>query len=179
MGEPEDRILIQRARGGDRESFEALVRRYLPRVAGVAARALGGDRHEALDVAQEAFVEVWRILPEWKEGGSLFSWLYRTALNLASHRIRRRRRLSLAGARSPETTAPAPPADELQRAERADALRRALEILSEQQREVFLLRHEYALPLAAIARRLGLAEGTVKSHLHRALLALRQALSRS
>lgn len=173
MDEPSDEILIPRARDGDRAAFEALVRRYLPRVAGLAARTLGGDRHEALDVAQDAFVEAWKILPAWREGGSLFSWLYRTTLNLCSHRLRRRRRIVLVGERPPELPAPAGTED-LEKAERADALRKALDALSPQQREVFLLRHDEGLPLAQIAARLGLAVGTVKAHLHRALTTLRE-----
>jgi RNA polymerase sigma-70 factor (ECF subfamily) len=174
MDEPNDEILIPRARNGDRAAFEALVRRYLPRVAGLAARTLGGDRHEALDVAQDAFVEAWKILPTWRDGGSLFSWLYRTTLNLCSHRLRRRRKTFLAGVHAPEVPAPAAP-DEGDRADRVDAIRKALDGLSAQQREVFVLRHEEALPLEEIARRLGLAVGTVKSHLHRALTALRRS----
>jgi len=174
----DDASLIAGARKGDRTAFEALVRRYLERVAGVAARCLGGDRHEALDVAQEVFVEAWAVLPAWREGGSLFSWLYRTTLNLCSRRLRKRRRIVLSGSRPPETAAPPPP-DDLVRADHADALRKALEALSPQQREVFLLRHEEDLPLDRIAARLGLAVGTVKSHLHRALTTLRENLPRS
>lgn len=171
----DDAPWIAAARRGDRKAFEALVRRYLDRVAGVAARCLGGDRHEALDVAQEVFLEAWAVLPGWREGGSLFSWLYRTALNLCSRRLRKRRRIVLSGSRPPETPS-APPPDDLARADHADALRKALEALSPAQREVFLLRHEEELPLDRIAARLGLAVGTVKSHLHRALVGLRENL---
>ena len=83
------------------------------------------------------------------------------------------RELAILRARAPEVVAPAAP-DESDRADRLDAIRKALEGLSAQQREVFLLRHEEELPLDEIARRLGLAVGTVKSHLHRALTALRK-----
>ena len=171
----DDAPLISGVRKGDPAAFEALVRRYLDRVAGVAARCLGGDRHEALDVAQEVFVEAWSMLPGWREGGSLFSWLYRTTLNLCSKRLRKRRRIVLSGAQAPETPS-APPPDDLARADHADALRMALDGLTAQQREVFLLRHEEGLPLDRIAARLGVAVGTVKSHLHRALTALRETL---
>ena len=172
MNEPEDRELIARFRAGDRSAFDRLVRRYGSRVAGVARRYLG-DRDEALDVAQEVFVEAFRMLPRWKEEGLLFSWLYRTALNIASHRLRRRRKMSPVDAGLAERPAPG---REPGQGEIAEAVREALETLPPRQRDVFILRHEEGLPMADVARRLGLAPGTAKAHLHRALAALRDAL---
>ena len=169
MVEPEDGELIARFRAGDRSAFDRLVERYGGRVAGVARRTLG-DREEALDVAQEVFVEAFRILPRWKEEGLFFSWLYRTALNLALHRLRRRRKVApLADVHAVAGEAPG-------QGEISEAVRDALERLPPRQRDVFILRHEEGLPLAEIARRLGLATGTAKAHLHRALGALRDAL---
>lgn len=167
MAESDDVELLGRIRRGDRAAFETLVRKYIDRIAGVAARALG-DRHEALDVAQEVFTLAWTTLQQWKDGGQVFSWLYRTTLNLVSHRRRRLARslpvVSPQASSTPDT------------GELAAAVKEALDGLPERQREVFILRHEAGLPLAEIGRRLGLAEGTVKIHLHRALAALRDHL---
>jgi RNA polymerase sigma-70 factor (ECF subfamily) len=171
MQSHDDVDLIRRFKEGDRGAFQTLVIRYLDRVAGVAARSLG-DRHEALDVAQEVFLEAHRALAAWREEGQLFSWLYRTTLHLCSHRLRRRRFVPLEQA--PPKEAPRPP-----EAGRLDAIRRAVDALPERQRDVFLLRHELDLPLKEIGERLGLAEGTVKIHLHRALAALRDSLGKS
>lgn len=171
MPDLDDVELIARLRRGDRAAFEALVRKYIDRITAVAARTLG-DRHEALDVAQEVFTLAWSALRRWSGDGLVFGWLYRTTLNLVSHRRRRRGRVVL---RDPLPDPAAPPAPEPAGALSA-VLQEALDTLPERQREVFVLRHEAGLPLAEIAARLGLAEGTVKIHLHRALAALRQLL---
>ena len=169
MREPDDVELLARIRRGDRAAFDALVRKYIDRIASVAARGLR-DRHEALDVAQEVFTLAWSALRTWREGGQVFSWLYRTTLNLVSHRRRRQGRVRTVET-LPERSARDPEPDEL-----SEALREALDTLPERQRDVFILRHEAGLPLSEVAARLGLAEGTVKIHLFRALAALRDRL---
>lgn len=165
--------LIARCRRGDRAAFDELVRIHLDRVAGVARKYLG-DEHEALDVAQEVFVAAYRILPTWREDAQLFTWLYRTTLNLCSKRLRSRRKVvASSGAQEPSVSM----TDPAQRAELAGAIEEALGTLSDRQREVFVLCHEQGVPLSEIAERLGLSLGAVKSHLHRALSTLREKLS--
>jgi len=173
MGEPGDSELIARFKRGDRTAFDALVERYLNRVAGVARRFLG-DGHEALDVAQDVFVAAFQALRSWREEGQLFSWLYRTTLNLCSKRLRSRAKITLVAARV--AAPPAAPNDPAGRADLAQAIDEALESLSDRQREVFLRCHEEGLPLTQIAQRLGISVGAAKSHLHRALVALRDNL---
>lgn len=161
--------MIRRIRRGERGAFDVLVRKYIDRIAAVAARSLG-DRHEALDVAQEVFALAWTALRSWSGDGPVFGWLYRTTLNLVSHRRRRLGKVRpMAELPERESRDPAP-------AELAPRLQEALDALPARQRDVFILRHEAGLPLAEIAERLGLAEGTVKIHLHRALCALRDLL---
>lgn len=165
--------LIARCRKGDRAAFEELVRIHLDRVAGVARKFLG-DEHEALDVAQEVFVAAYRVLPTWREDAQLFTWLYRTTVNLCSKRLRSRRKVvASSGAQEPSASM----ADPAQRAELAGAIEEALATLSDRQREVFVLCHEQGVPLSEIAERLGLSLGAVKSHLHRALSTLREKLA--
>lgn len=165
----EDVDLIERVRRGDRGAFDILVRKYIDRIASVAARSLG-DRHEALDVAQEVFTLAWTAFRSWSGDGPVFAWLYRTTLNLVSRRRRRLGRVRPV-AELPERAVRDPAPDEI-----APLLKEVLDGLPERQRDVFILRHEAGLPLSEIASRLGLAEGTVKIHLHRALAALRDRL---
>ncbi len=163
--------LIARFKQGDPAAFDALVRLHMDRVVGVARRFLG-DAHEALDVAQEVFVAAYQVLPRWEGNAQLFTWLYRTALNLSSKRLRHRLKLAVPGDREPA----APADDPAGRAEIAQAIEEALSALSDRQREVFVLSHAQGVPLSEIARRLGLSLGAVKSHLHRALSTLRDQL---
>ena len=160
--------LIARCRAGDRSAFEALMNVHMDRVASVARRFLS-DEHEALDVTQEAVVALFRILPTWREEAQLFTWLYRTTVNLCSKRLRSRRKSVPVARQEPSVSMP----DPAQGAELTEAIEEALESLSERQRDVFILCHEQGVPLSEIAKRWGLSLGAVKSHLHRALVVLR------
>ena len=170
MGETD---LIARFQQGDRSAFDALVELHRARVTAVARRFLG-DPHEALDVAQDVFVAAYRMLPGWRPGAQLFTWLYRTTLNLCTKRLRSRGRVISMADRVGDR--PAPSAEPVDRAELAQAIDDALEALTDMQREVFLGCHEQGHTLDEIARRLGIAPGTARSHLHRALVTLRERL---
>jgi RNA polymerase sigma-70 factor (ECF subfamily) len=168
VGEPE---LIERFRKGDRAAFDAIVELHRDRVIALAGRYLG-DSHEAMDVAQDVFVAAYKMLPEWKPGAQLFTWLYRTTLNLCSKRQRTRGRLQTTGDRVPEQAS----AEPVDRSDLARAIGEALDELSEKQREVFLGCHEQGQTLDEVAARLGISPGTARSHLHRALTSLRDRL---
>ena len=166
--------LIERFKRGDRSAFEAIVDAHRARVEGVARRFLG-DAHEALDVAQEVFVAAYRALPAWRPEAQLFTWLYRTTLNLCAKRLRTRGRMLPMADRVGENVA-APAAEPGDRADLAQAIDEALDDLSDKQREVFLGCHEQGLTLDEVASRLSIAPGTARSHLHRALATLRDRL---
>lgn len=170
MGESD---LIARFKQGDRSAFDALVELHRDRVVGVARKFLG-DAHEALDVSQDVFVAAYRALPSWRPEAQLFTWLYRTTLNLCTKRLRSRGRVISMADRAPEGVAPA--AEPVDRADLAQAIDEALEALSEMQREVFLGCHEQGRTLDEVARHLKIAPGTARSHLHRALVTLRDRL---
>jgi len=115
--------LIERFKRGDRSAFDALVELHRARVEGLARRFLG-DAHEALDVAQDVFVAAFRTLPTWRPDAQLFTWLYRTTLNLCAKRLRSRGRvLSMADPVAEGTAAPAEPLD---RGDLAQAIDEAL-----------------------------------------------------
>lgn len=163
--------LIERFRKGDRRAFDALVALHLDPVVGLARRMLR-DAHEADDVAQDVFVAAYGMLGTWKPEAQLFTWLYRVTLNQCSRRLRER-------ARAPRRSvdeAQAAPAVSPGCAELPAALIEALDALSEKQRDVFLGCHEQGLTLDEVAARLRISPGTARSHLHRALVALRERL---
>lgn len=169
MGESD---LIARFKAGDRSAFDAILELHRARVVGLARRFIR-DEHEALDVAQDAFVALHRVLPGWRPEATLFTWLYRTTVNLCARRLKQRGRVIPLAGRLPEKAAPV----EVDHSDLAQALDQAMEDLSDKQREVFLGCHEGGQTLDQVAARLGMAPGTARSHLHRALVTLRARLA--
>lgn len=158
------------------ERFRAFVDAHQDRAVRVAWRLLGGDDDGAEDVAQEAFLRAYRALDRFRDDASMASWFYGILVNEA-RRWRRWR-----GVRSrwnalwdPDAADPNPRAtgDPGLR----ERIRSAVERLSAGQRECFVLVYLEGFTMAEAAQQLGKAEGTVKSHLHRALLALRDELA--
>jgi RNA polymerase sigma-70 factor (ECF subfamily) len=180
-----ERILLDQAREGNPAGFESLVRSHTAKIVNLAYR-LVGNRDEAEDIAQEAFLRLHRALPSFRGDSTVSTWLYRTVTRLAIDHLRReglKRKLFFFRASEEEVdpleVVPDPgasPQDRLLLREAQSRLAQALNRLSPRQRAVFILRHQEELPLKEIARILALEEGTVKAHLHRAVTLLRQEL---
>lgn len=131
------------------------------------------DRERAQDLAQEAFARALGHAPENPR-----AWLYRVAGNLARDEartvIRRKRHLALLRQETEEASAAPDPAAMAEEEERAEALRRSLERLSDRDREVLLLWNA-GLSYREIAAQTGLAPGAVSTTLARALRRLNAA----
>jgi RNA polymerase sigma-70 factor, ECF subfamily len=161
--------------------FDAFVNDYRDRAVRIAWRLLGGDAAAAEDVAQEAFTRAYRGLARFRDDAKLSTWFYRILVNEV-RRHQRWRALRLGGwaeDRDPDTM-PDPRAGS--GAARSDpGLRRrigaAIAALPRGQREAFVLVHLEELTLAEAATATGRALGTMKSHLHRALVNLRGRLA--
>ncbi|MBY0275836.1 sigma-70 family RNA polymerase sigma factor [Candidatus Binatia bacterium] len=146
----------------------------------VAERILG-CRDLARDAVQEALVTYWREQPAH---GHERAWLIRTVIHRSLHERRaqaRRRRWESDAVRDAASDCPlcSPPDHELERRELAASLDAALRALPEEHRTVFLLRELHGLEYDAIALRLSIPVGTVRSRLSRARCALRVALRRN
>ena len=186
MDNTQELLLLERIRAGDEAGFETLMRQHASKVVGLATRLLG-DRSEAEDLAQEAFLRLHRALPGFRGESSIATWLYRTTTRLAIDHLRRERlKRKLFFFRQhdddpdPLETVGDPrsnPSRDLQTRQAMQRLRQGLNKLSARQRAVFVLRHHEGLPLQEIADLLGLETGTVKAHLHRAVTALRLELA--
>lgn len=173
-------LLISRARGGDRDAFGELVEQYRDNVYRLAYR-MCGNAYDADEAAQEAFVAAWRALPNFRGDAKFSTWLYRLTTNAAIDVMRREKRHQTVGdgemievaddADSPQET--------VERTEQQEAVQKALATLSEEYREVLLLRYMEELDYAEIAEVLQLPSGTVKSRINRAKAALKAALLKS
>jgi RNA polymerase sigma-70 factor, ECF subfamily len=168
-GDP-DEALVARCLQGEIEAFEAIVSRY-QRVLFNAAYRLLGDREEARDAAQAAFVKAYEKLATFDPHYRFFSWIYRIVVNEALNTRERRRPSAPLLVDLPDV---ARIEEELAARERSDSVQAALLRLSAEDREVIVLRHFAELSYAEIGETLGLAEKTVKSRLHEA----RQRLGR-
>lgn len=158
---PTDADLILATGRGDSSAFEALYFRHRDWAASVAFRFCG-DRDESLDVLQEAFLYVARKAAEYEPRATFRAFLYPVVKHLALKRRRREIPMEV-----PDRPAPAAGA----------SLDEHVAALSEEHREVVLLRYADGLEIAEIAAALGIPEGTVKSRLHHAVRKLREALS--
>lgn len=184
MDVPDDLDVVRAVLGGDREAFRVLVERESAGVVRACYRVLG-DMHEAQDVSQEAFVTAYRSLAAWRGERPFGAWLARIAIRLAVRQAGRQKAVAWArttGAPGPDGLAAIPADPRMQpeqaalRAERATATRRALAGLAEPYREVVALRFFGERSLEEIATLTGRPLGTVKTHLRRGLMRLREDL---
>lgn len=157
------------------QRFEAFVVSHREHAVRLAWRLLGGDDAAAQDVVQDAFVRAYRGLGRFREEASLSTWFYRILVRQAHNHRRWRavRELWSSSQEDPPDPVAVPAGD--------PALRRrivgALDALSQRQREAFVLVHMEGFTVREAAALMGSRDGTVKSHLHRALQHLRRALA--
>ncbi|MGH2475888.1 MAG: RNA polymerase sigma factor, partial [Candidatus Limnocylindrales bacterium] len=170
------RALVDRARYGDLDAFEEIVRARMDAVYRLSFAILG-DEDDARDAAQETFVTAWRQIDRLRDADRFDGWLRRVAVNAARmvHRSRRRRGVrEIPASRVGGVTdmpAVARPSD-------ADAatLDLALRRLPIEQRSILALHHLEGRPLTDLALILEIPVGTVKSRLHAARQALQAAI---
>ena len=175
---PDESMLVARAKRGDAAAYEELVRMHQAiafRVALVAA----GDRGDAEEAVQDAFVKAYRALGRFREGAPFRPWLLRIVANEARNKRRSAgRRAELAvrvAAAASGDAAPSPEAAALSHARREDLLA-ALGALEGRDREVLVHRFLLDLGEEETAAALGVRRGTVKSRTSRALERMRAVL---
>jgi RNA polymerase sigma-70 factor (ECF subfamily) len=188
---PADRELLKRAQAGDMSAFEALVEQHRDQVYGLALRMTRSDA-DASEITQETFLSAYQHLSEFRGEAAFGSWVHRIAANHALMRLRHRNVVQAAEEelKSPEFNergglAEYPATDWSRRADEKvldDELRRAIQgatdHLPEGYREVFLLKDVEGLSYEQISEIIGDSVPAIKSRLHRARLALREAIDR-
>jgi RNA polymerase sigma-70 factor (ECF subfamily) len=168
----DDRAAIERCRAGDTDAFRHIVERYQSEALGHAAAILG-NREDAADAAQEAFVLAFRALDRFRPDRKFYPWLYVILRNCCFKLANRRRRT--AGEPLDEFCLLAAP-DEGRKEQQTRQLEMALLRLTAEDRELITLKHLDGLSYEELAERLDIPPGTVMSRLYHARKRLRQQL---
>ena len=166
--------LVERAQRGDHEAFDALASAAYHRLYAIARRILR-DGYAAEDAVQDALVRAWRDLWGLRDPGAFDAWLHRLLVRSCADQQRRARRTRLDVAVEP-IDMPEPGDAYSQLADR-DALDRAFDRLSFDQRAVLVLTHYVGMTGPEVAEVLGIPVGTVASRLHYAIRAMRAELA--
>ena len=187
----DDLTLVNRVRTGDQRAFKLLVERYQRKVYGVALGMLK-DKEEARDVAQDAFIKVYRYLDHFKGDASFYTWLYRITVNICIDVMRKKggkknehvefdesidmdtseANLGALGSRlgtNPQKSA--------LRRELAEKIEEALAQVPEKHRAILLLREIEGMSYEDLARTLDVPKGTVMSRLFHARMKVQKILS--
>jgi RNA polymerase sigma-70 factor (ECF subfamily) len=177
----EDQVLIDQTLDGNTAAFGGLVRKYQNRLYNGMVNMLRNEA-EAEDVVQDAFILALTKLSSFHGNSAFFTWLYRIAYNVAVSRIRRRKptvslNMGSDDSRPMEFEGDAPAPDErIRRIEDVEQLHQALDNLSDEHRDVLVLREMQELDYEAISEILDLPIGTVRSRIHRARSQLKHQL---
>lgn len=200
---PENNLdeLLADAAAGSAQAWEQLVRAYTPRVYGLLFRQCR-DQELSEEITQATFVKVVAKLKGYDERGRFEPWLFRIAMNRLRDEMRRRKRQATpmdmtpgasagasGGSENPSQWAAAQgkivrqhgepdrtPLEEMTHSEQLDAVRQAVEQLSESDRQIVYLRHTAGMTFAQIAETLEQPLGTVLARGHRALAKLRKLM---
>jgi RNA polymerase sigma-70 factor (ECF subfamily) len=183
-----DESLVARARKNDQKAIEELVHLYQQKAYAIAYHFSDGNMQDAEDLTQEAFLRAFQNLETFRGDSSFYTWFYRILVNVCLDGRRRRSRLqeiflpwrreSADKGLSPEER-PDPEAHErslkaISEKELRRDIRESLKSLPEKQRMAFQLKALHGMTIQEVARVMGTAEGTVKSHLFRATQFLRE-----
>jgi RNA polymerase sigma-70 factor (ECF subfamily) len=188
-----ERSLLRRLRAHDERAFRELIDGHRDRVYNITFRMLG-NRAEAEDIAQEVFITVFKTIETFREESKFSTWLYRVTVNHCKNRIKYLARRhdrdrdeldetsnghnSAAVGSAIGGATPAAPDRALEGAQMEKLLQDAIGNLDDEHRVVVVLRDIEDLSIEEICEITGLPDGTVKSRLHRARLALRKKLQR-
>lgn len=177
MTEVSEKKIIEKVLGGDANAFEELVLKYEKTVYNLALRMVG-DRDDAFDMTQEAFIKAYGSLSSFR-GDSKFSvWIYRIATNVCLDFLRsksRKQQVSLTVSDDDDEDAqldiPDPKADpeqQLMQKMSMQSVEEGLKTLPDKQRQILVMRELGGMSYAEIGKALSLEEGTVKSRIFRA-----------
>jgi RNA polymerase sigma-70 factor (ECF subfamily) len=172
-----DQLLVERVQAGDKRAFDLLVGKYQHKIIGLVGRYVY-DHHEAMDIAQEAFIKAYRALPRFRGESAFYTWLYRIAINTAkNHLVSKSRRppdtdLDIGDAEffenEDELRELENPENSLLRDELESTVKKVLDGLPEDLRAALTLREFEGMSYEDIALVMDCPVGTVRSRIFRA-----------
>ena len=179
MADISTELLIRRCQEGNMDAFSELMTLYQNKVYSFSLH-LTGNHEDAQDLAQEGFIRIYRALPGFRGQSAFTTWAYRIVVNLWSNEIRKRKKHPTVPLDTPVKTGEGEevhrtisdlshsPEEELEAKEEKALVWQALNLLSEDQRTVIVLREMYGYSYDEIAASLNCSSGTIKSRLNRA-----------
>lgn len=176
MAEVTDEDLMRSYVGGDHAAFRELFARYAPMLLRLTVRHLRSEEL-AREIVQQTFFQLHAARNDFQSDRKLRPWVFTIAMNLVREHYRRKKRRpesALDPAREPAAEEERPP---LERRQRVEAVRAALERLPASQREVVELHWFEDRPFAEVAEIVGATEGAVRVRAHRAYERLRELLA--
>ena len=167
-------LLVQRAKENDLEAFEEIIKLYEKKVYNLALRYMK-NHDDALDVAQEVFIQVYNNLSMFRGEAQFSTWIYRITYNSCVDMLRKQTKtkkniaISIDDEKFYETQKDKQLLEEeYEKKETLEFVLKAIDTLPKEQRDVVILRYIKDLSYAQIGEILDIAEGTVKSRLNRA-----------
>lgn len=183
MMDPFQKELIKKAKNGDEESFETLIKACSARAYNIALRYLRNEE-DALDVLQESYIKIFRYLGRFREDSSFDTWVYRIVVNSCNDFLRKNSvdrktdrlyRQDEDGEVAIEFSDPSPnPEEQMLEKEKSQEILNCLERLPQDHREVLILREIQGFSYEEIAQILKCSQGTVKSRINRGRSKLRE-----
>jgi RNA polymerase sigma-70 factor (ECF subfamily) len=189
--EDPDLRLVMAVKDGDREAFEEIVKKYQGPAFNIALRMLS-DREEARDLTQEVFIKIYRSIGSFRSESRFSRWFYTILLNTCRSRLKHLKRRGFF--RSEPLDNPGTDQDErpprqwaddspdssrlLEKKEMAEIVQEKIKLVPEEFRQVLILRDIQGFSYEEISELLGIADGTVKSRLHRGRMALKSFLEK-
>jgi RNA polymerase sigma-70 factor, ECF subfamily len=185
MEKDDELALIAKARNGDSDAYSRLVLANQDRIYASVLRHMR-DEHKAMDVTQEAFIQAYRAIDTYEDRARFSTWLYRIAMNLITSHYRHEGAQKRGGSKH-ETSLniegmPEPGADQRTPDDMVAAgdigvqVRKAIDELEDEYRDVVVMRDLQDLSYEEIAETLKIAPGTVRSRLHRGREKLKEKL---
>ena len=179
MAKNEDALLVARFKKGEEEAFDELVDKYKNRIY-YLAYSLINNHADALDLAQEAFIKVYRSIHRFRGRSSFYTWLYRITVNICLNHLKKEAKRKETSFDEKIEVAQVDwwsnPKKALENKELQGDLTKAIDSLPPRQKAVFTLRHLEGLSHKEIASILGCSIGNTKANLFQALQKLRQRL---